>query len=507
MNKNLSFPGNGDRKIAAKLAITFFIFYSFFTHGYMSSTDESTVLEATQSLYEYGDLRVLPAPCAYEGRDGNLQGCFAAGQSILAFPLYAAGRNIGEILPENWLRTIAGRAGENDYSAHSAGVFFVTLYAPLASGCLIALLFMFQRRLGVSVKSAAAACVLFGLTSSIATHSIYFLRHTTEALTVIGAFYYLIVFKQTGEIRPVVLASLLASLTILVRVPAAVTFPALAGYFIYALSSHWHKQGRIQLTRLVPAALLPACFVAAAHVTINQWKWGTWLQSPMTDQVDLFSTPFHIGVSGLLFSPGASIFIYSPLLLLLPWTLPRFFRQNRAETITIIAVFISLLVISAPFYTWHGYWSSLGSRYMFISVVLLLVPVGLWLDYRSGPIAQAALYSTTSAGIILQLAIMTVSFRQIIKHMGYPLDDHRMLFLFEPDKSPIIGLFTLFQGGHWDTWLYWFGHGWLTRPGHPALAALLLLLWISFLGLAARSTLNAVKSQADITSSKQPLAD
>ena len=100
----------------------------------------------------------------------------------------------------------------------------------------------------------------------------------------------------------------------------------------------------------------------------------------MLAQSPLLSGSLIDGLHGLLLTPGASVFVYSPLLLLLPLTLPEFYRRHRAECVTALAIVASFLGLCGTFLFWHGLWSSPGPRYLFVATPLLMLPLGPWLD-------------------------------------------------------------------------------------------------------------------------------
>ena len=117
----------------------------------------------------------------------------------------------------------------------------------------------------------------------------------------------------------------------------------------------------------------------------------------MLDQSRYLTTPLRVGLAGLLVSPGSSIFVYSPPLLLLPWTLPGFWRAHRAECACVLAVCASLLLLAAPFQLWHGLWSCPGPRMVFAATPLLMLPLGPWLDARR---SRRALVVTGLLGLL-----------------------------------------------------------------------------------------------------------
>ena len=476
-----------DRLVARRLALAFFLFYALCTHGHFSGTDELTVFEGTQSLAERGNLAVSPAPCAHPGRGGRLHGCFAAGQSFLALPFYVTGKLSRTLLPGVWERRLGGPTMHSGrWSGSSVEIFAVTLYAPAASGLLVGLFFLFQRRLGISLRVALIAAALVGACSYVATQSVYFLRHTTEALAVLGALYALLGFRQNGRIGALAAGSLLASVTLLIRVPMAVAGLGLGVYLAASLRERWRVQrNREWLGRAALAVLGPVTCVAAVHVAINSWKWNHWIRSPMLAQSeDRFTGPPLEGLVGLLASPGGSVFLYTPLLLLLPWTFRSFWRLHRLEAVTICIISLSILASSSPFYTWHGLWSAPGSRYMFVAVVLLLVPLGAWLQQPLGRTGRVAVWALGGAGALVQLTWLLVSLPAVSWAMGYPKDDPRMLFLFEPEQSPLLGGLRLLWSGPWDTWLWWLWRGWPGESGSPAAVVTILVGWALAFALA-----------------------
>jgi len=180
-----------DRGIALLLGIAFVLVYLFFAHGHFAGSDEIGVFEITASLYEDRDLTVPLGVHVLEGQGGRLYNHFGVGQAVLALPLYAAGALAERVLPAPWVEELAGQrlVGPHGLFGGTPKIFAVTLYAPLASGVLVGLFFLFERRLGASLGSALAAAALLGGTTYVAMMSIYFLQHTTEALLVLGALY------------------------------------------------------------------------------------------------------------------------------------------------------------------------------------------------------------------------------------------------------------------------------------------------------------------------------
>jgi hypothetical protein len=100
------------------LFLSFSVLHVGLTRGHFISTDEATVYEATQSLWEEGSLTTrTPFNSAFVGRGGRFYGAYNAGQSVAALPLYGLGKLVGRALDqpghETWYRAFAGRRLED----------------------------------------------------------------------------------------------------------------------------------------------------------------------------------------------------------------------------------------------------------------------------------------------------------------------------------------------------------------------------------------------------------
>lgn len=470
-----------DQRLAALLFITFLLVYAFLYHGHFSGSDEEGIFLTARAIYETGDLALPQGKHVYPGRDRRGYSIFAAGQALLAVPFYAAGSLAVEVLPASWQRVLAGPVMA--IGGASVERFAVGLYAPTASALLVAIFFLFERQLGVSRRSAIAASALLGATTYVAIMSVFFLRHTTEALLALASLYCFHRFRKGASLFALALGCLLASAVVVVRIPAALVGPGLAGYLVYVLRERSRAEGASWRARALAAAGLPTLAMAAVHFGVQYWKWGTWISSPMTGQA--FATPLWTGLTGLLLSPGCSIFAYSPLLLLIPWTLPGFWRAARAECVAVLAVCLTFLFVVAKYEYWTGLWSAPGPRYLFLATPLLMLPLGGWLDGPRSRIALASVGALAFVGAAVQLSLAAVQWGVVIATMGYTAYAPHMSFVFVPELSPILGGARLLLEGRIDSWLWGLFWGWPGLEGEPGAALFVLLLGLAALGMCA----------------------
>jgi hypothetical protein len=330
---------------------------------------------------------------------------FAIGQTILALPFIAFADAFERAIGPN---ACAQRSGATTRLPRYARAPRSSSPAPMRRSPRACCSPCSSCSSSVSARAGAPRCSprAAGASTYVATHAVYFLQHTSEAIAILAGFAALYAWRRTGRVVWLAAGVLSSACVLLVRVPAAVAGPALAGYLAWTLVTR-ARESRLPSARVAVAIALPSAAVAAVYVAINFAKWGTWLTSPMTAQSFLLHGSLWTGIVGLLFSPGAGLFVYSPLLILLPLWWPGFWRAHRAEALTALALAASFLFLCGRFVFWHGLWSAPGPRYLFALVPLLLLPLGPWLDtarprWQRGATAALALLEARSARAALR---------------------------------------------------------------------------------------------------------
>ena len=158
---------------------------------------------------------------------------------------------------------------------------------------------------------------------------------------------------------------------------------------------------------------------------------------------------------------------------------------------------LSFLIAFSSFRGWTGLWSSPGPRYQFISVPLLMLPLGLWLDESRGWRRRAAAGALAMLGAWVQLVLMTVHWGALIAQMNWKNFYPVWSFLYLPDHSPVVGATRAFLS--WeilDNWLLLLYRGWAGQPAQPTAALAILVLW----GLAFGACLISLHRQLNIAS-------
>jgi 4-amino-4-deoxy-L-arabinose transferase-like glycosyltransferase len=156
-----------------------------------------------------------------------------------------------------------------------------------------------------------------------------------------------------------------------------------------------------------------------------------------------FTTPILEGVLGLLFSPGKSIFLYSPPLILSLILWPRFRRDHPVVGDFLALAWIVALGFYGTWWAWHGGWSW-GPRLLVPLIPLSCLPLGCLPDQRGWRIAAAVVIGL---GIGVQfLGVLT----DVVPHYAEIVGEDESNYAqvnFAPRHSPLVGAISRLAHG------------------------------------------------------------
>jgi hypothetical protein len=125
------------------------------------------------------------------------------------------------------------------------------------------------------------------------------------------------------------------------------------------------------------------------------------------EEATAFGTPIWEGAYGLLLSPGKGVFWYNPPLILAVAALALLWRRERAVTLVLAGMGLSVVLFYARYYQWYGggVW---GPRFLVPLLPLLLLPAGEVAEraWRSRPVAAAVLAVAVLGALVTALGIL-----------------------------------------------------------------------------------------------------
>ncbi len=462
--------------------LCFLAVYLAFTPGHFFSTDEVAVYLTAQSLATHHSLAIKPIFDTVLGRHGASYGQFGVLQSVVSIPLYVVGAAVNRVASPTTRSLFAG-VNIGDWGG-TVPIFFVSLFNAFVTPLTCVLVFLFSLRLGYRRSVALAVMVLFGLSTLTFTYAATYFQHPLESFFLLFAVYLLFIHRDRLSLRTTMLAGLPLGLAILTRLMVALTVPVLVSYVFFVASrwdgrvdEHEPRQGNviarlisrvrqpfdgipvgdwwsITVTRCVVGFLVAPVSAVILFLALNEYRYGS-VRDPGVGEFSHGSPDILVGLYGNLFSPGRSIFLYSPPLILALFALSRFYRRYPAETWLILGISTIYLGLYSIPSNWYGGWS-FGPRYFVALVPLLILPLGEFLS-SSWRWSVAALFGVIGLGI--QVVGVTANVSYVYwdwtnMHLS-PAD----AYLFSPRLSAIpTHTRDLLAGKNVDVWMIWVVH-------------------------------------------------
>ena len=464
------------RSMLVGIYLCFLAVYLAFAPGHFFSTDEVAVYLTTQSLATHHSLAIKPIFNTVAGRHGDYYGRYGLLQSVLSIPLYAVGATVNHFASPSTRSLLAG-PNLSDWGG-TVPIFFVSLFNAFVTPLSCVLVFLFSLRLGYQRRVALAVMVLFGISTLAFTYATNYFQHPLESFFLLLCVYLLFVHRDRLSLQTAMLAGVPLGLAVLTRLNVAITIPVFAMY-VFFVSSRWDGEvsdarmnplrrlirrlrrpfegipvgdwWSITVARCVVGFLIAPISATVLFLALNQYRFGT-MRDPGIRNISHGSLDILVGLYGNLVSPGRSLFLYSPPLILALIGLPRFCQRFRAETLLLAGVAAVYLMLYSIPTDWDGGWS-FGPRYLLVLVPLLILPLG---EFLSGPWRWrvAAVVGVIGSGIQILGAMVNVSYVYwdwVNMHL-VPAN----AYLFSPSLSAIpTHARDLFAGKHVDVWIIW----------------------------------------------------
>jgi hypothetical protein len=380
---------------------TIFFLYLFSTSRERPWGDATPIWEVADSIVHTHTLHAKTRwPTALpNGKDGKLYGLAPLLQSLVHVPGAALQRQLTKSYPAHW--QILWR-----FTGHLAPTLLGTL------GCV--LFFGLCWRLGMRPIPAAATTLAFAFCTSAWVYSRYPYSETLQLFCFTGFFSKLLDCRERPTWRQASLLGLWAGLLVNAKPVFLVSGLGAGLFLIWELRRDW--RALLLVASVSVAASVP---LGAIYLYYNYLRWGSILSTGygiafagtgVSTPVGVLHESPLVGLYGMFLSPGKSIFLYSPPLLLALYGFPRFVKRFRHVAIAMLLTALPGLYVHAQMISWAGDYAW-GPRYMTFALGVLLVPAGFllqdWLENLQKLRRLAALASVlvifTAGGFVTYL--------------------------------------------------------------------------------------------------------
>jgi hypothetical protein len=383
--------------------LTLNLFYLLTSSGRVRTIDEVTVDYQTESLAMRGSTAI---PQALESKlffgkldlKGRPQAGYGVGQALFVVPWYEAARLLNAVLP--------------GIPAGARNIFFdavITASSATFAAIAATLLLLIFLRISLSNSVAVASVAMVALATPLFGYSAWFFSEPLASCLLLAAA--LLLF--TGEKVPptpgrALLAGLLLGATLWVRPTHLIAMPV----FLMAIIAADRCTG----WRTALLAALVIGVLGGGLLVRNQMLFGTPLDfgypaaAEGGKQVLSFKTPLLQGLYGFLLSPGKSVFVFAPALLLAIAGIRKLARRNLGLAIVAGGCPVIYLLFFSKYTQWEGGYC-VGPRYLLPAIFLLCLGLGPMME-ESGALVRKFALGLFVAGFSVQLISMATSFLQ-----------------------------------------------------------------------------------------------
>jgi len=213
-----------------------------------------------------------------------------------------------------------------------------------------ALLWLTATRLGYDDRVGMTLGLLYGLCTIAWPYANHFFGEPSSALSLLLTFYGLITWQKRRHIGWMWLAGAGAGAAIGTVAAHLILVIIISLYALYI----WLQSDRKRLHEAI-AFITPILITGLLLAAYNTIRFDDLFTTGYHFSAgEGFTTPILEGAWGLLFSPYRSLFLHTPLLILMPIALIIYCRHHRAEGIMIIALSTALIVLYSLWWMWWG---------------------------------------------------------------------------------------------------------------------------------------------------------
>lgn len=302
-------------------------------------------------------------------------------------------------VPGAALQTLLSRAaplGTNDLPGMTPRL------APLILGAAVpALLYRMLKRIGYEQRAATWTTLLLGVGTSVWIYARLSYSEILQTACFLGFFSTLLTALRSLSRGAWLRFGLAAALLVNAKTIYFVCLPGAAAFLWWR---HREREARWRLFGWAALGLAPGLVALGWY---NWVRWGSIFNSGYEAVTRGFwRENVFFGLWGMLFSPGKSIFLFSPPLVLALFGIRRFTTRRREVAVAVAATVGPIVLVYARYLFWSGDWGW-GPRYLVFALPVLILPLAELFDPPVEPSSprrfRAVLASTLVVGVTIQL--------------------------------------------------------------------------------------------------------
>jgi len=392
-------PGGDAKRSHWRLAVWVFAAFQFFylltSTGRVRTPDEYNTLYTTESLVLRGSTAVPQAVELHNfyGRydvHGLPRAAYPPGQALLCAPWYAVGQYVLARLP-----------GVPAEDADLVVAFAACLSSATFSALTVAFFFLLLMGIGIGAPAGLFAAALLGVGTPIFAYSGWLFSEPISAAIFMGVAWLLFGGgREPISLRKALVAGLILGLATMVRPTDGLAIPVFAAAVLVREGKAALRSAFVLCVALCAAAAVGVGILLIHNAVLfgSPFQFGYPAAAEGAKRLNTFETPLWKGLYGFLFSPGKSVFLFAPpvILALAGWR--RLWKMERGAATVAMALPLVYLFFYARYTQWEGGYC-VGPRYLVPSIALLCLGLGPMLEAGGARVKQMA-------GVLLVLGAM-----------------------------------------------------------------------------------------------------
>ena len=389
-------------RIDIQILLTVFFLYSLANPGNIPSDTEVRWSVARQIVYR-GSLS-LEEPLETRnyaiGRDGRRYCFWGLGQTVFFLPFAGSA-----LMAERLL-------GIEPYTADLIGQFLATMFFfPLAGAGVVWILYLVVIQAGYHRRTAIFTAMVLAIATMHFHYSVSTQEQTQVAFFLLASLLFFIKNRQKESFLYAWLMCVMMGFSLLYRLSSLLIVLPI---YIAAAGEEIYRGQKGERGTKIRKWLVAGILGVGGFVILIGWynyvRFGsifeTGYQLGMVTAIgghSMFESLPWRTLPAILFSPGKSILLYNPILLLLPFCIWSFWRRHRVLAWCMLFAVAGNLLLSSLYTTWAGdyAWSV---RYQEPILPFLVLPLASLFNRNLSNLAHKCVLSLIVVSIVIQLA-------------------------------------------------------------------------------------------------------
>ena len=331
--------------------------------------------------------------------------------------------------------------------------FMEIFYGPLFSALSVCVLFLISKTYGFSIRTSLILVFLYGLTTIAWAYSQTSLNSVPVTFFLLSGFFFYRKFKITNSNFYLILTGIIFGVAFLTRNDMVLIF---IPFFILLLVTSFRKHTKL---KTMFAFSIPLILTYTIHKLIGWVRDGEGAlpitsvfssnsHSPLADigviplglTEGVAQNPYLLQLFGILFSPGAGLFIYAPILFASFVGFFDFYKKNKSDCILFLSFVGIFVLFFAAGSNWHGF-NGWGTRYLLPVIPFLMIPIAASIEKRMH-------FSFKIPVILLGITGFLINLVYLLQDVSY-----FVWGLFGSDERGLYSLARKAEGGVFDLWI------------------------------------------------------